>query len=351
MYYCAFQNQKRELSVRWQSHSPFSTSWLRKGFKPMSHLTEMITLSIIIISFNTKDLLLKCLAAVFENCCGLSCEIIIVDNASSDGSSEAVEALQDARITVLKNSENLGFARANNQAIRVARGKYILLLNSDAFLQQASLETLLRFMDDHPRAAAVGPKIFNADGTLQNKGFCFPTVAGALLYLSGTERFISNDILHRLFPRLCWHEDQTLEVDFLHGCCMLIRQAALESIGDFSEDYFMYFEEQDWCYRARKFGHQIWYHPAAGVIHYGSASPLDSRSEVFDRSMLVFYQRNIGTARGLVITFLQIASACIALVRATVAPRDEKDVKTVRRYLSQKMGLFRGLLGSGRAAS
>lgn len=311
----------------------------------------MITLSIIIISFNTKELLMKCVAAVFQDVQSLSFEIIIVDNASADGSAGAVEALQDGRITVIKNSGNLGFARANNQAIRRARGKYLLLLNSDAFLQGGAAETLVRFLDEHPHAAAVGPKILNADGTLQNKGFCFPSIAGSLLVLSGLEKFVRPGTLNRLFPRLSWDEGQTLEVDFLHGCCMLVRREAAEATGGFTEDYFMYFEEQDWCYRARKLGYQVWYHPSASVLHYGSASPLNNRPDVFNRSMLFFYQRNIGTARGLVITALQIFAASISLARAAIAPRDEKDLDAVRGYLSQRVNLFRGLIGSGKPAS
>lgn len=308
-------------------------------------------LSVIIISFNTKALLLKCVTDALESIQRLSAEIVLVDNASADGSPEAIEALRNDRITVIRNTENLGFARANNQAIRVARGNYLLLLNSDAFLQGGAVETLVRFMEEHPRAAAVGPKILNADGTLQNKGFCFPSVAGALLYLSGLERFVRQRTLYSLLPRLCWDEDQTLEVDFLHGCCMLIRKVELEALGGFAEDYFMYFEEQDWCFRARERGAQIWYCPEARVVHYGSASPMDNRSKVFDRSMLMFYQRNIGAIRGLAITSLQIAAACIALARATLAPRHEKDLGDVRRYLAQRIGLFRGLLGLDEAAS
>jgi len=310
----------------------------------------MITLSIIIVSFNTRDLLLQSLAAVFETIQSLPFEIIVVDNASADGSAEAVEALLDDRITVIKNTENQGFARANNQAIKIARGRYLLLLNSDALLQAESVEPLARFLDDHPHAAAVGPKILNVDGTLQNKGFCFPSLSGALLVLSGLEKFVSPAALNRVFPRLCWDENQTLEVDFLHGCCMLIRREAIEATGGFAEDYFMYFEEQDWCYRVRKLGFQIWYHSAARVTHYGSASPLENRSDVFNRSMLIFYRKNIGIARGLVITALQIFTACISLFRAAVAPRDEKDLDAMLSYLSQRVGLFRGLLGSGKAA-
>lgn len=317
----------------------------------MSNRETMITLSIIIISYNTKDLLLSCLAAVIENIQSLPSEIIVVDNASADGSAEAAAALKDQRITVIRNTDNLGFARANNQAIQRARGTYLLLLNSDTLLHEGSVKTLVRFLDACPQAIAVGPKILNADGTLQNKGFCFPSVAGALLVLSGLEKFISPEALHRFFPRLCWGEDQTLEVDFLHGCCMLIRRDAVEATGGFPEVYFMYFEEQDWCYRARKLGYQIWYLPAASVTHYGSASPMDNRSDVFNQSMLIFYRRNIGTARGVIITSLQIVASCIALARATIAPRDEKDLDAVRSYLSQRVTLFRGLIGTGKAAS
>lgn len=311
----------------------------------------MITLSVIIVTFNTKELLIKSLAAVFENSQSLPSEILIVDNASVDGSVEAIAALKDDRITVIQNTENLGFAAANNQAIRTARGRYLLFLNSDAFIKKGAIDILIRFLGGHPHVAAVGPKILNADGSLQNKGFCFPSIAGSLLYLTGIEKLIGVQTLNRLFPQLYWDENQTLEVDFLHGCCMLIRRDALEVIGGFSEDYFMYFEEQDWCCRARKLGYQIWYHPAARVTHYGSASPMDNRSDVFNRSMLIFYQRNIGTARGLVITALQLFATFISLARATIAPRDEKDLEKMRSYLSQRVCLFRALIGSGKAVS
>jgi len=308
-----------------------------------------IALSVVVVSFNTGGILGNCLTSVVKTLEGVPFELIVVDNASTDGSAEMVER-EFPEVRLIKNSTNVGFAAANNQAIKNAHGTYLLILNSDALVREGCVEVLARFLDDHPLAAAAGPKILNIDGTLQNKGFCFPSIAGSLLFLSGAEKLIAAKTLNRLFPGFYWDENEVAEVDFLHGCCMLIRKDAIEATGGFSEDYFMYFEEQDWCWRARRKGYGVWYVPSAEVFHYGAASPLTNRSDVFSRSMLIFYRKNIGAIRGFAITLLQIFSTSLSLIRAFLAPRDEYDLGHVKTYLFQQVRLFKGILGLDRPA-
>ncbi|MBI5101809.1 MAG: glycosyltransferase family 2 protein [Nitrospirae bacterium] len=304
-------------------------------------------LSIIIVSFNTSVLLNQNIGALLRFGPKNNYEIIVVDNASTDGSAEMVEQGFPG-VTLIKNPLNLGFAAANNQAMKTAGGRYLLLLNSDAFIEEQSVETLIRFMEDHPRAAAAGPKILNTDGTLQNKGFCFPSIKGSLLFLFGIDRLLGPKLRARLFPGLYWDEDQTTKVDFLHGCCMIVRKDALNVTGGLPEDYFMYFEEQDWCYRAWRGGLEIWYVPSARVVHWGSASPMDNRPEVFGRSMLLFFRKNIGTLRGLTITALQVMSASISFFCDVLRRQDRAKREKTYNYLTQQLDLLADLFTRGR---
>ncbi|HET6514613.1 MAG TPA: glycosyltransferase family 2 protein [Thermodesulfovibrionales bacterium] len=299
-------------------------------------------MSIIIVSFNTKDLLRECIRSVRETTVCINYEIIVVDNASSDGSPEMIEQ-EFGWVKLLRNIRNLGFAKASNEGARLAKGNYLLFLNSDAVLKERTVADLVGFMEKHNNVAAAGPKILNFDETLQNKGFRFPSITASLLFLTGLDKLLSEKVLTRIFPRLYWSDDQAASIDSLHGCCFLVKKDIFDALGGFSEDYFMYFEEQDWCYRAKQRGFEIWYVPSAGVLHWGSASPFMNRTEVFNESLLLFYKKNIGIAKGLIVTFLQILSAFTAYMRYFILPGVAKK-EQIKVYLDQQIFLLRGLL-------
>ncbi len=199
--------------------------------------TANISVSIIIVSFNTKDLLKSCIDSIYETSNDINHEFIIVDNASTDGSPEMIKK-EFRDITLIRNTENIGFARANNQALRIARGEYFLLLNSDTIVKKDAIKVLVNFMSTHERAAAVGPKVLNIDGTVQSKGFSFPSIAGTLLILFRVNRILPESIRNRLFGKYFWNEHDAREVDWISGCCLLIRKSAMCRIGLLEEDFF-----------------------------------------------------------------------------------------------------------------
>jgi GT2 family glycosyltransferase len=270
-----------------------------------------VNLSVIIVSFNTRDLLRSCIKSVYQTVRNVDFEILVADNGSNDGSPEMIEA-EFKYVKLVRNEENVGFAKANNQAMRVANGRYVLLLNSDTILRDEAIEKLVMFMDKHPEAAAVGPKILNYDGTLQNKGNLFPSPYLSLIRALGIN-LLSDKVKEKLFPRFHWNADECRQVDWLSGCCMLVSKNILQDIGFMSEDFFLYCEEVEWCYRARRKKYQVWYIPHAEVIHLNRSSSCENRDEIFDTSRLIYWEK-IGRWQGVFITLISILSLMLTYV-------------------------------------
>jgi len=245
--------------------------------------------SIIIVNWNTRELLLNCLSSVFATASGLDVEIIVVDNGSEDGSVRAVQE-QFPGVFIIHNNLNLGFARANNQALARAAGRYLLLLNSDAALTEGSLQGLVAFMDKTPGAGIAACQYMDIDGSRQNSFDSFPTLA--------TELF-NKTILKRLFParypskRRDYREP--LEVDSVIGACMLVRAEAVRKVGGLDEDYFFFLEETDWCYRMRRAGWPVYHLPHIRVYHLQGKSkeksPVKAWIEYY-RSLYLFFKKN-----------------------------------------------------------
>ncbi len=302
-----------------------------------------ILLSAIVISYNTKELLKGCIESILKTTRNLTYEIIVVDNNSEDGSPEMV--ISDFRdLQLLKNNDNPGFAKANNQAIANAKGKYLLLLNSDTIVKEEMTERLIRFMEDHPKAAAGGPKVLNYDGSLQSKGYHFPSILSAVLVLLRVPKFFSEKQLFKYFPGYYWDQEDVRQVDWVSGSCMLLRKEAVESIGGLSEDFFMYHEDEEWCFRARKKGYEVWYVPVAEVIHHNMASPLLNRLEVGRRSTKIFYKKTIGIFRGSVISFIFILSNLVKLFRVILKARSESEYDDTKERLKNEMNFLKFLI-------
>jgi hypothetical protein len=231
--------------------------------------------SVIVVNWNTRDLLERCLTAALENIGPVSVELIVVDNASSDDSMAMMrERFPKARL--IGNTENVGFARANNQGVVMARGRYLLLLNSDAFLTPGALEALVSLADAQPRAGLVGSQLRNADGSFQASHTPFPTLWREFLILTGLGRALFG----RQFPSRGPDDGRGPQLaDYVEGACMLIRPQAYAEAGGLDENYFMYAEEVDLCLSLRRLGWEVWYHPAACVIHLGGASSRLRRPE------------------------------------------------------------------------
>ena len=227
--------------------------------------------SVIIVNWNTKKLLRDCLSSVYEHAGDIDYEIIVIDNASTDGSAEMVKS-DFQQVILIENSDNRGFAAANNQGIAFAKGKYVLLLNSDTVVLDNAIAKTVRFADKNPQAAVTGCKVLNPDRTLQRTCFMFPSVLNMLL---------SSTYLYKLFPKngffgreqmTWWDRNDVRPVDVVTGCIMLVRQEAIEQVGMMDEQFFMYCEETDWCYRFWKKDWKVMFAPVGEIIHFGGQS-------------------------------------------------------------------------------
>ncbi|HEY3230904.1 MAG TPA: glycosyltransferase family 2 protein, partial [Roseiflexaceae bacterium] len=205
--------------------------------------TAPIDVSIVLVSWNTRELLLGCLAALPAAVGGLCADVWVVDNGSTDGSVEAVRSGHpDAHI--IQNERNVGFAAANNQAIVASAGRYVLLLNSDTIALPGSIERLVRFADARPAMGVVGAMLLNPDGSFQASFADFPSLHSELLSATGLGARLFGHWYPNYGPR---RSQRARRVDYIQGACMLARRAAIEQAGLLDEQYFMYSEETDWC--------------------------------------------------------------------------------------------------------
>jgi N-acetylglucosaminyl-diphospho-decaprenol L-rhamnosyltransferase len=267
--------------------------------------------SIIIVNWNVCTLLRRCLASVPASAgCDVSYEVIVVDNASHDGSVAMVQAEFPA-VRLLANSTNRGFAGGNNQGIAASRGRALLLLNPDTTLAPGALAVLLATLDAQPQVGLVGPRLRNPDGTVQPSRRRFPSLATALIESTPLQPYIPALPLLQRYYLADQPDDQEQEVDWLTGACLLVRRTVLQQVGGFDERYFMYSEELDLCRRVRAAGWRILYQPAAEVVHYeGQSSGQDvaARQIRFNRSKVRYFLRwqGRGAAAGLRVWLLAL---------------------------------------------
>lgn len=231
-----------------------------------------LDLTVVIPSYNTRDLMEQALRTVEEASAEMSVEVIVVDNASHDGSQQMVQE-RFPEVTLICNDSNLGFAGANNLAFKRARGRHVLLLNSDTIVRPDTLRTMVGFLDEHPDAGAAGCKVLNPDGTLQlDCRRAFPTPSAAIYKLSGLSRLFPKSERFARYNLSYLDEDEIAEVDALSGSCMLVRRQTLQQVGGLDEAYFMYGEDLDWCFRMRAAGWKIFYVPTTEIIHFRGQS-------------------------------------------------------------------------------
>lgn len=249
-------------------------------------------LSVILVNWNTRDALSRCLASLQEATDGLDCEIVVVDNASSDGSVEMVRAAFP-RVQLFANSENLNYAAGSNQAIEAATGARLLLLNPDTEVRQPALRLLLQTLDAHPEAAAAAPALIYPDGRLQASVRRFPSpavLAGELTFLN---RILPVLPRYRQLPP----QDSISEVEQPMTSALLVRRQAFEAVGLFDPAFPLYFNDVDWCFRCRRAGWKILYQPGARVLHELGASTRQVRAEAILLShagLERFYMKHYG---------------------------------------------------------
>lgn len=271
----------------------------------MADEQSQIDVSIVIVSFNTRDILRRCLDAVARHADKLRQEIIVVDNDSRDGSQDMVEC-EFPHVRLIRNTQNLMFARASNQGMAAASGRNLLLLNSDAFVGEGTTRELAHFLDRNSLAAAVGPKVLNLDGSLQSKGFSAPRIGLGIVRVTGLNKMLPDYVKRRIFATYFWDENKAVMPDVLSGCCMMLKASAAHRIGGLCEDFYHGGEDGEWCFRARRFGYQVWYLPAAVVEHVGGASKVRLDSTITIRDTVRMWELSFGVAYGLVAESIDI---------------------------------------------
>ena len=252
----------------------------------------------ILVNWNTREYLLRCLTSLLESGERDSWEILVIDNGSCDGS--ASEVKKSFRIIrVIENSENLGFAKATNQGVKASSGRYQLLLNPDTLVKEGSIEVLFTFMDGHPEVGIAGAQLLDADGRKQNSIANFPTLATELL---------NKSLLRWLFPERFPGKGRTyrepIEVDSVIGACMMVRREAIEEVGWLDEDYFLFLEETDWCYRMKEAGWKVYHVPRAEIYHFQGKSAegrIEKAKIEYYRSRYRFFRKHRGPFRSILL--------------------------------------------------
>ena len=256
----------------------------------------MVDISVVIVNYNVKDYLEQTLRSLRRAATGMSTEIFVVDNNSTDGSEKLFES-DFSEVSFLRNTDNVGFARANNQALKMAQGRFILLLNPDTIVQEDTLQAMMSFMAGHPQAGVIGCKILNADGSLQLA--CrrsFPTPAVAFFKLVGLSRLFPRSKLFGRYNLTYLDPDRIHEVDAISGAFMFLRREVIEEIGLLDEQFFMFGEDLDWCYRMKKGGWKIYFVPTTQIVHYKGQSIRRSGINslvIFYKAMYIFVRKHM----------------------------------------------------------
>lgn len=249
-------------------------------------------LSVIVVNYRTKILTLECLRSVFATATGFKFEVIVVDNGSGDDSVTAVRS-EFPQVQIIESDKNLGFAGGNNLGLKKARGRLLLLLNSDTEVRADTLDLSIKYLDQHPEAGVMGCKVLLPDGSLDKA--CrrrFPNPWNSFLRLFGLKKFSDYNINTPI--------DQECEVDAVMGAYLMIKKSVVDKIGLLDEEYFMYGEDLDWCWRVKEAGYKIIYYPKAEITHfkYGSSQAIPFKTiRMAHKAMKIFYRRHYAPKR------------------------------------------------------
>ncbi|HEU4414450.1 MAG TPA: glycosyltransferase family 2 protein [Candidatus Angelobacter sp.] len=301
-----------------------------------------LVVSVVIVSFNTRALLRDCLNALKAETREISSEVFVVDNNSSDGSADMVAA-EFPEAHLIRSSVNLGFAAANNRAFPRCTGKYVLLLNSDAFLHSGALLRAIDHMEQQPSVGLGGAKLVGRDGSWQPSARMFPSVLNEFLSLTGlSARFAKSRVFGR--QDRTWADQLTpCAVDWVPGAFAIIRRDVLEQIGYFDEAFFLYYEEVDLCRRIKQAGYKVWYWPDIEVVHLGGESSKTMQTLSMSksgaqltlwrmRSELIYYRKHLGSSAWMVKTLERVWH----LVRARKNAQAGDPARTLKAQDSQK---------------
>jgi N-acetylglucosaminyl-diphospho-decaprenol L-rhamnosyltransferase len=307
--------------------------------------------SVVVINYNTKHLLTQMLTALDAGRGQLRLQVIVVDNASRDGSAEILRD-EFPNVELIQNAENVGFGRANNQALSTVRGRYVLLVNPDAFVSSDTLPKTVKFMDEHSRCGVLGVKLVGEDGALKSCCCYFPTPWNFALKITRLDRFFPNA---RLVHDMSWDHASVRACDWVPGCYYTVRREVIETVGLFDPRYFLYCEDVDHCRRVREAGWEVIYYPHTQVVHIGGQSavtfdgPTDSNREVpalLSESFLLYLRKHHGLTGMLAIAFLTILYDVASAFKQAI----QQNAKLALERLKHARLVFR-LLSDTRLAS
>ncbi len=294
-------------------------------------------LSIVIVNWNTRELLGECLSSVFVNLDD-SCpiEVIVVDNASTDGSTEMV-AEAFPQVHLIHNSENLGFAAANNEGFALARGRHVLLLNSDTVVHGNVFARSVDWLDAHSDVAAMGCRVLNTDGSVQRTCSMYPSLLNLLLLTSGLWKLQWPQFLGR-YQMKDWKRDAERKVEVISGCYLLVRRTVIDEIGPLDENFFFFGEETDWCRRMRDAGRCLMFAPVGEITHHGGGSVKklnDKRDVMLSKETIRLHRKHSGLPSAvlafLIITLFNASRAIYWNLRSTIS-KQAKDHERARHF-------------------
>ncbi len=258
-------------------------------------------LTLVIVSYQVRDLLERCLVSILHAENSPKVEIIVVDNASTDGTAEMVRA-KFPSVNVIANAENRGFAAANNQGLKIARGHYWMLLNPDTEISPNAsnpFHLLVQFMDQHPRAGACGVSLFYPDGARQHSAFHFPSLAQVYMDLFPVNWRLRESRLNGRYAFSKYDRGEPFQIDHPLGAALLVRPEVVKRVGLLDEDYFIYAEEVDWCMRIKRAGWEVWCVPQARIVHHQARSTRQFREKMFValwRARFTLFRKNYSRA-------------------------------------------------------
>lgn len=279
-------------------------------------------LSIVIVNYNTKKLTIDCIQSVLKSNLSFQYEIFVVDNASSDGSVVQIQNLFP-QVHTISNKENVGFSKANNQAIRECNGRYVLLLNSDTIVNDNTLDKVICFMDRETNIGAVGCEVNLADGTLDkacHRGF--PTPDASFYYMIGLAQKYPTSPKYNSYHKSYLNMKEIHDIDCLVGAFMMVRREVIEQVGLLDEEFFMYGEDIDWCYRIKEAGWRIVYNPTVSITHYKGASSRKKPFKIvyeFHRAMYIFHKKHFAKKYNFFVNSVVYTGITLKLTLATIS--------------------------------
>lgn len=283
----------------------------------------MIDVSVIFVSYNTEEMTKKAIALVKQSLPQLNIEIFVIDNASKDGSAEMIRQ-EFPEIHLIINKTNVGFGRANNQALPFVHGRYILLLNTDAFVDPDTIQKTVDFMESNPKTGILGVRLLGRDGVLQPSCRYFPTPINSFLFRTGLNKLFTSV---KMVDDMTWDHNQVRDCDWVPGCYYLIRKEVIDQVGLFDTRYFLYSEEVDHCFSAKNAGWNVTYFPYASVVHIGGESAkTDNKISSVSRqvsalqieSELLYFRKNLGLGSTLIHVVLTVIAESILFLKRLI---------------------------------